>query len=257
MKVLKKILVVLLSIVLVCCLSFLILSFSVHTIVIDQLRNVTLEKVKEDIASDSALSREKLDSFFDNSDVSDLVEKYIDIVINGIADDDNLGDLEIKEDIINFIDNNREFIKSEFGITDLELDLIRNTDFLNDVDTMVKDEITKARVDEESVKIIKIYNDLVSNTFKIILGVSILVLIGIIGLLSLSVSKTLKVSGISFIISSILSGTIIVFISYIINALKEANFTVDYMSGLLYSIITFVIGILLIIISHIYKKKVS
>ncbi len=257
MKALKKILVVLLSIVLVCCLSFLILSFSIHTIVIDQVRNVTLEKVKEDIASESDISMEKLDNFFDNPDVNDLVEKYIDVVIAGIAFDDSLDDLKIKEDIINFIDNNREFIKSEFGITDLELDLIRNSNLLGDVDTLVKDEITEASVDEETVKIIRIYSDLVSNTFKIILGVSIVVLIGIIGLLSFSISKVLKTSGICFITSSILSGAIMGFILYAINTLEEVNLIVDYVSGLLYSIITLILGILLIVISHIYKKKVS
>ena len=52
MKTLRKIFIVLLEVVLVCLMVVFILSFSVRDAVVKQMKNVTVENVKEEIISD-------------------------------------------------------------------------------------------------------------------------------------------------------------------------------------------------------------
>ena len=52
MKTLRKIFIVLLEVVLVCLMVVFILSFSVRDAVVKQMKNVTVENVREEIISD-------------------------------------------------------------------------------------------------------------------------------------------------------------------------------------------------------------
>ena len=110
MKTLRKIFIVLLEVVLVCLMVVFILSFSVRDAVVKQMKNVTVENVREEIISDvdSNINDESFNELVNNTEADALIQKYIDLLISGMAGNNIDSDINIDEDVITFIDNNKE-----------------------------------------------------------------------------------------------------------------------------------------------------
>ena len=106
MNVLKKIGVVLLSIALISSISVFVFSFSARFTLVKELKTVVIEESKEDLVEDLDVTKQEVDEFFANEDVSNLIDKYIDAFIYGMADSNNLTREDIRKDIIEVIDNN-------------------------------------------------------------------------------------------------------------------------------------------------------
>lgn len=109
MKTLRKIFIVLLEVVLVCLMVVFILSFSVRDAVVKQMKNVTVENVREEIISDvdSNINDESFNELVNNTEADALIQKYIDLLISGMAGNNIDSDINIDEDVITFIDNNK------------------------------------------------------------------------------------------------------------------------------------------------------
>ena len=103
----------------------------------------------------------------------------------------------------------------------------------------------------------RIYNNLISDSLRIILAISIIVLIVIIGILKNSLLSLIKVVGIDLVITAILSILIVTILNFIIISVADLAITVNYSYGLIYGVVALVIGIIMIVSSNIYKKKMS
>ena len=121
MNVLKKIGVVLLSIALISSISVFVFSFSARFALVKELKTVVIEESKEDLVEDLDVTKQEVDEFFANEDVSNLIDKYIDAFIYGMADSNNLTREDIRKDIIEVIDNNKEFFKEKLKVTDEDM----------------------------------------------------------------------------------------------------------------------------------------
>ena len=108
MNTLKKIFVVLLSIISVCFMIVFMLSFSVHEVVIKQARNIVTEEVKKEVLKDVDISESDFNNIASNPETNALIQKYIDLLVSGISGKDVWDDVDITSDIVNFIDNNRD-----------------------------------------------------------------------------------------------------------------------------------------------------
>ena len=106
MNTLKKIFVVLLSIISVCFMIVFMLSFSVHEVVIKQARNIVTEEVKKEVLKDVDISESDFNNIASNPETNALIQKYIDLLVSGISGKDVWDDVDITSDIVNFIDNN-------------------------------------------------------------------------------------------------------------------------------------------------------
>lgn len=259
MEILKKILVVLLSFVSVCFMVAFMLSFSVHEVVVKQVRNVVAEEVKKEVLKEVEISDDDYNNIVSNKEVNDFIQKYIDLFLASISDKDVLNDVDLYKDVVTFIDNNRDLLKEKLGVTDEELDQIKNTEELKSANEYFKEFVVEevSTNNKESISLLRVYSDLISTNSKIILAVLIVVLTGIIALLQKSFSKTIKTFGINLVISSILTMLLVVFLNFIVTSVAELSITVSYSVGLIYGIVALVIGILAIVTGIIYKKKVS
>lgn len=260
MKTLRKIFIVLLEIVLVCLMVVFILSFSVRDAVIKQMKNVTVENVREEIISDvdSNINDESFNELVNNTEADALIQKYIDLLISGMAGNNIDSDINIDKDVITFIDNNKELLKEKLGVSDEQLEEFKKSENLKKANDYFKERVQEGNESNKSVvTTFRIYNNLISDSLRIILAISIIVLIVIIGILKNSLLSLIKVVGIDLVITAILSILIVTVLNFIIISVADLAITVNYSYGLIYGIVALVIGIIMIVSSNIYKKKMS
>lgn len=260
MKTLRKIFIVLLEVVLVCLMVVFILSFSVRDAVVKQMKNVTVENVKEEIISDvdSNINDESFNELVNNTEADALIQKYIDLLISGMAGNNIDSDINIDEDVITFIDNNKELLKEKLGVSDEQLEEFKKSENLKKANDYFKEKVQEGNESNKSVvTTFRIYNNLISDSLRIILAISIIVLIVIIGILKNSLLSLIKVVGIDLVITAILSILIVTILNFIIISVADLAITVNYSYGLIYGVVALVIGIIMIVSSNIYKKMMS
>lgn len=260
MKTLRKIFIVLLEVVLVCLMVVFILSFSVRDAVVKQMKNVTVENVREEIISDidSNINDESFNELVNNTEADALIQKYIDLLISGMAGNNIDSDINIDEDVITFIDNNKELLKEKLGVSDEQLEEFKKSENLKKANDYFKEKVQEGNESNKSVvTTFRIYNNLISDSLRIILAISIIVLIVIIGILKNSLLSLIKVVGIDLVITAILSILIVTILNFIIISVADLAITVNYSYGLIYGIVALVIGIIMIVSSNLYKKMMS
>lgn len=260
MKTLRKIFIVLLEVVLVCLMVVFILSFSVRDAVVKQMKNVTVENVREEIISDvdSNINDESFNELVNNTEADALIQKYIDLLISGMAGNNIDSDININKDVITFIDNNKDLLKEKLGVSDEQLEEFKKSENLKKANDYFKEKVQEGNESNKSVvTTFRIYNNLISDSLRIILAISIIVLIVIIGILKNSLLSLIKVVGIDLVITAILSILIVTILNFIIISVADLAITVNYSYGLIYGIVALVIGIIMIVSSNIYKKKMS
>lgn len=260
MKTLRKIFIVLLEVVLVCLMVVFILSFSVRDAVVKQMKNVTVENVREEIISDvdSNINEESFNELVNNTEADALIQKYIDLLISGMAGNNIDSDINIDEDVITFIDNNKDLLKEKLGVSDEQLEEFKKSENLKKANDYFKEKVQEGNENNKSVvTTFRIYNNLISDSLRIILAISIIVLIVIIGILKNSLLSLIKVFGIDLVITAILSILIVTILNFIIISVADLAITVNYSYGLIYGIVALVIGIIMIVSSNIYKKMMS
>lgn len=260
MKTLRKIFIVLLEVVLVCLMVVFILSFSVRDAVVKQMKNVTVENVREEIISDvdSNINDESFNELVNNTEADALIQKYIDLLISGMAGNNIDSDINIDEDVITFIDNNKELLKEKLGVSDEQLEEFKKSENLKKANDYFKEKVQEGNESNKSVvTTFRIYNNLISDSLRIILAISIIVLIVIIGILKNSLLSLIKVVGIDLVITAILSILIVTILNFIIISVADLAITVNYSYGLIYGVVALVTGIIMIVSSNIYKKMMS
>lgn len=260
MKTLRKIFIVLLEVVLVCLMVVFILSFSVRDTVVKQMKNVTVENVREEIISDvdSNINDESFNELVNNTEADALIQKYIDLLISGMAGNNIDSDINIDEDVITFIDNNKELLKEKLGVSDEQLEEFKKSENLKKANDYFKEKVQEGNESNKNVvATFRVYNNLISDSLRIILIISIVVLIVIIGILKNSLLSLIKIVGIDLVITAILSIIVVAILNFIIISVADLAITVNYSYGLIYGVVALVIGIIMIVSSNIYKKKMS
>lgn len=260
MKTLRKIFIVLLEVVLVCLMVVFILSFSVRDAVVKQMKNVTVENVREEIISDvdSNINDESFNELVNNTEADALIQKYIDLLISGMAGNNIDSDINIDKDVITFIDNNKELLKEKLGVSDEQLEEFKKSENLKKANDYFKEKVQEGNESNKNVvATFKVYNNLISDSLRIILVISIVVLIVIIGILKNSLLSLIKIVGIDLVITAILSIIVVAILNFIIISVADLAITVNYSYGLIYGVVALVIGIIMIVSSNIYKKMMS
>lgn len=145
MNKLKKVFAVLLDVVLVCLMVVFILSFSIRDVVVKQMKNVTVENVREEIISDvnsnANISDESFNDIVNNTEADALIRKYIDLLISGMAGNNIDSDINIDEDVITFINNNKELLKEKLGVSDEQLEEFKKSENLKKANDYFKEKV--------------------------------------------------------------------------------------------------------------------
>lgn len=256
MKVIKKILVVLLVIIMTGVFLVLNFSFSGEKFIVKYGTSEAKTKIKENVMENLDISNEKVDEFVNNKEIEALMEKYINAYLKGYTSDEYLEQLDLASDINSFIDNNHDFLVNELKISEEELKQYRDSQELKELTEKVKKSLKEDREDNaEMVAFSKIYTKVSSLNFKLIVGGIILVIALLIFLLTKDIGKVIKDMGISLVVGAIIFGALVLVLNFLLDDLNLGGNVI--MSTLMFSIITLIVGILLIILGVKLKKKVS
>lgn len=214
----------------------------------EKIDNSTKDKIKDKIEN--------------NEEFQSVVNKYSDKILQDITEN-NTDDVNIKEDVIKIIEENKQIIEQDpdTKIDNQEIeDIVDKLDEELDLNSTYKKTIikTKNELPKEAKKVLKIYNIITdNNTLYLLIGLSILNIV-IITVLKKPHFKSLTNISVAGIISSIDTSILIVIIGLIFNlAIENIEYLkpISVVNALIIELIIFIISIVLLIINSIINKK--
>lgn len=221
MKIFKNICSGFLKLLLFNLVGLLILSFSVKdvftTILTDNISNSQLlsEGVATDIFGSNSmlgmgnkvLSEEAIKKILETDDAKKLVVKYVDISLNGLVDETSLNSVNLEDDVINFIKNNRVIFEEDLGVkfSDDVINILNLGIKYFNLSGQYKLAIqqTSASMGTTEKSLIKAFLFYTSDNFKVIASVLIVITLIIIALLQKSIYKWIHTLSVEVIINGV------------------------------------------------------
>ena len=283
MKFIKKVLIGFLVFILIDLLGLLALSFSFKKVlvngVIKEMIIMEITNEQENNTNDSSndsvtdsnnysVTEENINQVTDNEEVrkllnskevENLINKYLDLTIDSIIDEDNLNEIELEKDMIKFLEDNKSDLEKVVGeeITDEALSNTKEQLETKDMSKEYKQTIRNIQKDLTPTEksLLKAYKTLISLSFRLIIITLIILDIVFIALLQKSLHKWIKNLSQAFIISGVLLIIMSLAGKLIVETASELK-TFNINSLLTIGIIYLIIGIITIIIyKFIFKDK--
>ena len=273
----KKIIKVFLSFVIVLLMLFLTISFNLNKVIVDGVikeiiitkvipKKVNNPNVSEDIINtlplpDYLKDSEDINKLLEDERVQEIINKYIDITLDNLTSEE-IKNIDIESDIINYINENKELIKEITG-KEVTPEMIEDTKKVieeSNLNEAIEDTIesTKESISTEEKIVLKGYKEIISTKTRIITISLIALCLLLIALIDKSFYKWIKTGSICTIISGILvllMGFILKLIVTSILPLPSFNVSYLYKSGLIQLIIGIVILIIYIVLNKVLVKK--
>ena len=273
----KKIIKVFLSFVIVLLMLFLTISFNLNKVIVDGVikeiiitkvipKKVNNPNVSEDIINtlplpDYLKDSEDINKLLEDERVQEIINKYIDITLDNLTSEE-IKNIDIESDIINYINENKELIKEITG-KEVTPEMIEDTKKVieeSNLNEAIEDTIesTKESISTEEKIVLKGYKEIISTKTRIIVIGLIALCLLLIAIIDKSFYKWIKTGSICTIISGILvllMGFILKLIVTSILPLPSFNVSYLYKSGLIQLIIGIVILIIYIILNKVLVKK--
>lgn len=278
MKIIKKIITFILSFILTILISMLIISFTFKETLVEDIlfqgfkstivgktykeKSQTLDDI---ITEDGVITdNEFVNEILESKEIKDLVNNYVDKIIEIIGDeelsDEKMEELNIEQDMINYIKENKKVLEDKTGI-EITDEMIETASIkLNERDTkkVLKQTIknTRNNISPETKQLLKLYQIIVSTKLKIFLLLGIIIDIILIAILKKSTYKWLKTIANSTVIAAISTIIISTALKYLLSIMLN-NMTIKTNKMLGLSIIVLIIGIVLNIIYFTINKIVK
>ena len=219
-------------------------------------------KVERSFTMEELLSSPKYKELLKNKEVKELIEKYVDSTIVGVTDPKSLNNVDLTEDVINFLKENKNVLEKEYGIdiSDEEIDGIKEDDAFKN---LTDDYIEKVQIASDSLtstqkKLIKAYSFVCSFAFKVIMIVLILIDVFLIALFQKSLYKWINAVGVNLLSSGILTIVLGLILHFGINSVvskMKSHLQFNFLQICLVGLVAAIIGIVMIIIYFVIKKK--
>lgn len=269
MKIFKKVLNVLLTVILLNLICFLLISVNLKTILVDGIIKevIKTEIINTDYKEKNTISKEEINKITDNpkiqeilnsKEVQDLIDKYLDITIDGLLDENDLNEVEIEKDIYDYIKENKSVIeeKTNTKIDDETIDKIME---MNEAKQLSKNLILTINDKKKSITktektVLKGYKVFISLKFQLILLGLILLDLILIGIINKSIKMVIKELGLSTIFSGLLIGIMCIVVKIIVSTTSLLK-TFHMRNLFISSIGVLVMGVLLILIYKRLQKK--
>ena len=273
----KKIIKVFLSFVIVLLILFLTISFNLNKVIVDGVikeiiitkvipKKVNNPNISEDIINtlplpDYLKNSEDINKLLEEQRVQEIINKYIDITLDNLTSEE-IKNIDIESDIINYINENKELIKEITG-KEVTPEMIEDTKKVieeSNLNEAIEDTIesTKESISTEEKIVLKGYKEIISTKTRIIVIGLIALCLLLIAIIDKSFYKWIKTGSICTIISGILvllMGFILKLIVTSILPLPSFNVSYLYKSGLIQLIIGIVILIIYIVLNKVLVKK--
>lgn len=263
MKILKGFCIGTFTTLLTLVLFVLGISLNLKYTITDTVGVVVKEKITDNIvdtiSENSEMNKEEIRTEInkvleDNPTIKKTIEDCFDIAMD-ILNGKDIAELNLRDEIEKVINDN-ESVLNEYGITITEeekleiLDYVSSEEFSSEFSNSIKD--IKQGMPSYALTIFNIFNVVISQTFKLILISSAIILIVLIALLKKSFYKWLPNFSVATIINGILYSTIFVLLDEILK--KSEEVTISLSSFKLYGFIMIGLGILSIVLNIILKK---
>ena len=273
----KKIIKVFLSFIIVLLMLFLTISFNLNKVIVDGvIKEIIITKISAKKVNNPNISEEVIntlplpDYLKDSEDINKLLEdervqeiinKYIDITLDNLTSED-IKNIDIESDIINYINENKELIKEITG-KEVTPEMIEDTKKVieeSNLNETIEETIvsTKESISTEEKIVLKGYKEIISTKTRIITISLIALCLLLIALIDKSFYKWIKTGS----ICTIISGILVLLMSFIAKLLVTSilplpSFNVSYLykSGLIQLIIGSIILIIYIVLNKILIKK--
>ena len=273
----KKIIKVFLSFIIVLLMLFLTISFNLNKVIVDGvikeiiITKISAKKVNNPNISEEVINTLPLPDYLKNSEdinklledqrVQEIINKYIDITLDNLTSEE-IKNIDIESDIINYINENKELIKEITG-KEVTPEMIEDTKKVieeSNLNETIEDTIesTKKSISTEEKIVLKGYKEIISTKTRIIVIGLIALCLLLIAIIDKSFYKWIKTGSICTIISGILvllMGFILKLIVTSILPLPSFNVSYLYKSGLIQLIIGIVILIIYIVLNKVLVKK--
>ena len=221
------------------------------------LNDVIYEGMKQEVIKDKIyIESDKFNKILEYEESKVIVD---DVIEDIISLDDNSIDVEDK--IITFVKDNRELIEKEYDVQlsdediySLERELSESN--INEEYVKIKNDFNRSITEDEKF-IINIYNFIVSDQFKIILGIISIVCLLLISVIKKSYYSWIVSLGISSIIAGVVGSVFGIFGDYLISTeiLKNVDISLGIISKYYISLI--IGGIICIVVYFMIKKLVK
>lgn len=276
MKIIKKILTFLLTFILTGLISLLIISFTLKDVILNDILyesfkttiigknykegNIILDDIitEDGVITDNDFVNEILES----KEIKDMVNRYLDKIINTMADEnislDELNEYDIEQDMIKYIKENKEILSQKTGIEITDEMVDKASEKLDERDTkkVIKQTVenTRRNLSPQEKSLLKLYNFITSTNLKIILVISIIIDLLLIAVIKKSLFKWIKNLSQSMTIAGTLTILISMALEIIISKILKVqeNIKLESMSNL--SIIILISGIILYIVYKIIDR---
>lgn len=278
MKIFKKIIVVILTIININLLTATVLSYNFKEVFVNGIIKATMKSsitstlfkapnvninknatsTRDLVTTDDA----QINKIIESDEVQNLATDYVDKTLSSIDDPDEINNIDFEGDAINYIKDNKDEIEKSTGITitDDMLDKVAEKMKENNVNGLVRNKVKEAsnNITPEQRKLIRWYNKFVSQKTRNIFITIIIVSLILILLLQKSFTKWIKNIGITSLISGIEIVAVAFISSYVIeNVLSAVSFNTKPLLkyGGIFSISGLIILIIGCILGAITKKK--
>lgn len=271
MKIIKKILIGLLSIILIDLIVLLILNVSLKNFII---KDIVIESIKSDNQTISVNSNENLSNnntevpiitnnkvvqeILEDEDMQEYLSDFIDDLIENMSEDEveNINTEELQQKATDYLKKHKEELSEKAGIEITDEMIDKSNEMLNDVDVQksIDQQISnyKNNLTKEEKIALKVFNFINSKKLRIILIISILLDILIIALLQKSVYKWIKILSYTMSMSGLSILILAMSIKYLIS--KITNVIINTESILTLGIITLIFGIIILIVYKLMTK---
>lgn len=267
MKVIKKILIVIFTIININIVVSLIVSFNFQKVIVDGVVKETFKsaissnnykepniQINESATSSKDLvttSDERINKILESDAIQELIQDYMDKTLKSLDNPEELENIDFEQDVINYLKENKDVIETSSGveITDEMLNETKETLEERDFNKLVKQKIrnTSNNMTQQEKEVLKIYSFIISKKFKIFLGLLFLINSVIITILINPKHKVINNIGLSLLIGGL--ETIImsyVLKSIIINYTNLTNFNTGSLINC--SLIITIIGLIVILV---------
>ncbi len=275
MKVIKKILIVILTLINIGVVVSLIVSFNFQKVIIDGMIKETFKstissnnykepniQINESATNTKDLvttSDERINKILESDAIQGLIQDYMDKTLKSLDNPEELQNIDFEQDVIDYLKENKDVIESSTGveITDEMLNETKETLEEKDFNKLVKQKIrnTSNNMTPQEKKVLKVYSFIISKEFKLFLSLLFIVNSVIITLLIKPKYKVITNIGLSLLIGG-LETIIMSFILklIVINYTNLTNFNIESLINS--SLIITIIGLIVILVyNSIVKLK--
>lgn len=267
MKIIKKILIVILTIININIVVSLIVSFNFQKVIVDGVVKETFKSVissnnykepniqiNESATSSKDLvttSDERINKILESDAIQELIQDYMNKTLKSLDNPEELENIDFEQDVINYLKENKDVIETSSGveITDEMLNETKENLEARDFNKLVKQKIrnTSNNMTQQEKKVLKIYSFIISKEFKAFLGLLFLINSVIITILINPKHKVITNIGLSLLIG----GLETIIMSYvlkliIINYTNLTNFNIGSLINC--SLIITIIGLIVILV---------